>query len=88
MPVPDCTFTIKWLKRHIAEHYSKIIASVLSADEELLQDDFQIRAVDDGSCFAMEEIPEVFVSESPYGLSCTDSHFKEFLSNTTIKRFE
>ena len=86
--MPDCTLTIKWLKRHIAEHHSKTIGSLFSADEEPLQDDLQIQAVDDGSCFAMEEIPEVFVSESPYGLSCTDSHFKEFLSNTTIKRFK
>ena len=86
--MPDCTLTIKWLKQHIAEHHSKIIGSLFSADEEPLQDDLQIKAVADGSCFATEEIPEVFVSESPYGLSCTDSQFKEFLSYTMIKRFE
>ena len=84
----DCTLTIKWLKQHIAEHHSKIIGNLFSADEEPLQDELQIQAVDDGRCFAMEEIPEVFVSESPYGLSCTDSQFKEFLSNTMIKRFK
>ena len=61
--MPDCTLTIKWLKQHIAEHHSKIIGSLFSADEERLQDDLQIQAVDDGCCFAMEEIPEVFVSE-------------------------
>ena len=86
--MPDCTLTIKWLKQHIAEHHSRVIGSVFSANEESLQDDWQIRAVDGGCFFAMEEIPEVFVSESPYGLSCTDSQFKEFLSNTMIKRFE
>ena len=86
--MPDCTLTIKWLKQHIAEHHSKIICSLFSANEEPLHDDLQIQAVDDGHCFAMEEIPEVFVSESPYGLSCTDSQFKEILSSTMIKRFK
>ena len=86
--MPDSTLTIRWLKRHIAEHHSKIITSLFSADEESLHDNLQIQAVDDDRCFATEEIPEVFLSESPYGKSCTDSQFNEFLSNAMVTRFK
>jgi len=84
--VPDCSFTIGWLKLHVAECHGKTIDGLFSSDEECLKDDLPICAVDDSRCVATEQIAEVVLSESSYGTSCTDSQFNEFLSITSIQR--